>query len=104
MSTIIDSGPLVAALDRRDQYHKFVVHRMEQLKAPFYTCESVLSETFFLLQRAHVSQRGFIEILTTDKIDVSYSYQDHVSRIQGIIKTYANLPASFADACLLQMA
>lgn len=44
---IIDTGPIVAFLDKNDAEHGFVLQQMSQLKAPFFTCESAISEAFF---------------------------------------------------------
>ena len=103
MNVIIDAGPLIAFLDKREHYHDFAMQQVKKLQAPFFTCESVLSETFFLLQRANVSQQSLLELLNTDKIKIAFSYARHVNRVHKIVENYANLPASFADACLVSM-
>jgi predicted nucleic acid-binding protein len=48
---IIDTGVLVALIDRRDCYHAWVTEHLTQIAPPLLTCEAVLSESWFLLQR-----------------------------------------------------
>lgn len=49
--TILDSGPLVAFLDRRDHFHAWAETRFEQARFPLITCEAVLVEAYFILRR-----------------------------------------------------
>ena len=39
---LLDAGPLVAALNRRERTHDWVARQFEQLPPPFLTCEAVL--------------------------------------------------------------
>lgn len=39
----------------------------------------------------------------SDRLRVSFSYADHASRIHELMRTYSDLPMSFADACLVRM-
>jgi len=49
---VVDTGPLVAFLDKRDRHHDWAVSQWSQIEAPLLTCESVLSEACFLLRSA----------------------------------------------------
>jgi predicted nucleic acid-binding protein len=46
---IVDTGPLVALLDRAEQYHGWAAEQVKQLDPPMLVCEPVLVETMFLL-------------------------------------------------------
>lgn len=98
----MDTGPLVALLNARDAHHRWAVRHASRLKAPFYTCEAVLSEAHFLLQNA--GQERLLEVMTSGRLRCSFSYADHASRVQHLMRTYADQPMSFADACLVRMA
>jgi hypothetical protein len=39
-SVILDTGPLVAAINSRDTHHHWVVHQLLKIKPPLITCES----------------------------------------------------------------
>jgi predicted nucleic acid-binding protein len=50
-AAIVDTGPLVAFLDRAERHHHWVVERIEELDPPLLVCEPVLAETMHLLAR-----------------------------------------------------
>ena len=49
--TVLDAGPLVAFLDRRDSAHTWAEARFKEVHTPFLTCEAVLTEACFLLRK-----------------------------------------------------
>lgn len=53
----IDTGPLVALIDKRDAWHKWVTTIVKKIKPPLITCESVLSEYGFILNRSDIHTR-----------------------------------------------
>ena len=46
---LIDTGPLVALLNRRDRFHDWTAAQWNQIAPPMLTCEAVVSEACFLL-------------------------------------------------------
>lgn len=48
---LLDAGPLVALLNRRDEHHEWARRTLDGLDAPLLTCEAVLSEAWFLARR-----------------------------------------------------
>ena len=64
MSTLLDTGPLVAYLNRREHTrHPWAKRMFAQLPAPFYTCEAVLCEAAHLLKKAEASAFGHFWIV-----------------------------------------
>ena len=53
--TLVDTGPLVAMLDRNDRQHKWTVATLASVEGALVTCEPVLTEACFLLKRYHSS-------------------------------------------------
>jgi hypothetical protein len=41
-AAIVDTGPLVAFLDRAEQHHRLVAERAEELNTPLLVCKPVL--------------------------------------------------------------
>lgn len=103
MKTLLDTGPLVAILDAQDSHHDWAVRHAGQLKAPFLTCEAVFSEAHFLLSDPPGAQNRLLELMASDRIEISFSYADHASRVHALMRTYSDQPMSFADACLVRM-
>ncbi len=46
---LIDTGPLVAFLNRSDRFHEWTAAQWNQIAPPMLTCEAVVSEACFLL-------------------------------------------------------
>ena len=46
---LVDTGPLVALLDRSDSGHAWAVKVFKELRPPLLSCEAVLAETWHLL-------------------------------------------------------
>jgi predicted nucleic acid-binding protein len=47
---LIDTGPLVALLDRNDRFHAWMKEIWKTIEPPAFTCEAVMTEACFLLR------------------------------------------------------
>ncbi len=61
---IVDTGVLVALIDRSDRYHGWVSKELKQILPPLLTCEAVISEAWFLLGRVRNGRETLIQLLT----------------------------------------
>lgn len=101
---LIDSGALVAALRRRDQHHAWARAHFMAGTDPFVTCEAVISESFFLLERAHDGKEALCGLLEREIVIIDFSVADQLAETLRLIRRYHETPISFADACLVRMA
>lgn len=101
--TIIDTGPLVALLDRKDKYHEWVKKQLETIDPPLDTCEAVLSEAAFLLSHIPGGSQALLDLVAKDLVAVSFSLQAEARPIQQLLMRYANVPMALADACLVRL-
>lgn len=104
MHILLDTGPLVALLNRRDTFHIWSVEKARNLSPPFYTCEAILAEAHFLLASINQGNRRLIDLLSSGKIVCTPVASRNLNRVGELMMTYANVPMSFADACLVCMA
>ncbi len=74
------------------------------LAPPFYACEAVLAEPHFLLGGINQGNRRLIDLLDSGKITCTSVAADHLDRAGELMLTYAKVPMSFADACLVCLA
>ena len=100
----IDAGPLAAAFNRKDPHHRWVLETFKQLAGPFYTSESVLSETLFLLDRNNVASESLLEMLERGAVRIGFDPKLHMSNLIALIRRYADQPMSLADATLVRLA
>lgn len=95
---LADTGLVVGLLHKRDQYHEWAKRQFDRVSAPLYTCESVLLESFHLLEPVPTGQERLLSVLERGIFDLSFSYFQHTKRIHDLIRTYADQHMSFADA------
>lgn len=103
MKVLLDTGPLVALLNQRDQHHDWARATAAQLDSPLHTCEAVLAEAHYLLSRLHDGSRRLNELVASGRMDLSYQYTAHSHRVHQLMGKYASVPMSFADACLVAL-
>jgi predicted nucleic acid-binding protein len=102
--TILDTGPLVALLNRRDTYHNWITHQITIFKPPLLTCEAVITETCFLSCRDIGGANAVVELATNGFMKVPFHFNEEMEAIKNLMTRYTNVPMSFADACLVRMA
>jgi uncharacterized protein len=102
-SVLLDTGPLVAFLSAADAHHSWVREQWEQLSPPLLTCEAVITEAAFLLQRQRKSRAALFELIRRGVVRLDFALEDELSAVAALIERYANVPMSLADACLVRM-
>jgi predicted nucleic acid-binding protein len=102
-SVLIDTGPLVAALRQRDEHHEWARAHFQAATEPFVSCEAVISESLFLLERARAGKEALCGLLERGIIVVRYSFDDELTETLRLIRRYNDTPMCFADACLVRM-
>ena len=100
---IVDTGPLVAYLNRCDRWHRWVVDQMAALVPPLVTCEPVLSEACFLIHRAGGRPADLLRKVTQRSLEIGIDIEDDASAIESLMQRYADTPMSLADACLVRL-
>ena len=100
---LIDTGPLVASLSRRD-HHTWAVEEMSRLRRPLVTGEAVLSEAGFLLSSVGLDPALPLDAVARGALIVQPVVAEVSKRIASLMRTYANLPMSLADAALVGLA
>jgi predicted nucleic acid-binding protein len=100
---IIDTGPLVAFLNKSDKYHDWALTQFSQLNPPFFTCESVISEVCFLLRHTENGPQNVFKLLERELIQIPFKLEAEISTIINLMNKYKNIPMSLADACLVRM-
>jgi len=101
--TVADTGPIVALLVAADTHHAWAREVLGRLVPPLFTCEAVLSEAQFVIRRLGGNPRVVLELVQRGVLDVAFDVEDEVDRLIELQRTYANVPMSLADACLVRM-
>ncbi|MEW6666672.1 MAG: PIN domain-containing protein [Thermodesulfobacteriota bacterium] len=101
---ILDTGPLVAFLNRQDTYHNWSVAQWSEILPPMLTCEAVLSEACFLLRWQDKGREHIFELLRRKTIHIPFRMNENIAPLGDLMKKYDSIPMSLADACLVRMA
>lgn len=100
---LVDTGPLVAYVVREEAHHRWVRDVVQSVRAPLITCEAVLTEAFFLLQRVKRGGAALSSLINGGFVRTSFEASAEMSRVLALMAKYENVPMSFADACLVRM-
>jgi predicted nucleic acid-binding protein len=103
MRAIVDTGPLVAFLDRAERHHRWVGERVEELEAPLLVCEPVLTEAMHLLARYARAQDALFDLLHNEALSVAFRIEEHAGPLRKLLHKYRDTPMSLADACIVRM-
>ncbi len=101
---LVDTGFLVAAYNKRDPYHSICVKTYGQLENPLVTCEPVVAEAVYLLRFVSNAADDILASVEDQILEVSFELSKSTAQVRQIMKKYRDIPADFADACLIQMA
>ncbi len=101
---LLDTGAVVALLDRREQYHTRCVTTLRQIEGPLVTCEAVIAESCYLLRRLAGAPEAVLENVERGVFLLPFQLSQATSAVRTIMHKYHDLPIDFADACLIQLA
>jgi predicted nucleic acid-binding protein len=101
---VLDTGPLVALLNRHETCHDWAKLQWRDAVPPLLTCEPVLSEACFLLRALPGGRGEVMELLRRGAVEVAFHLEEHVEPLARLMRKYASVPMSLADACLVRMA
>ena len=101
---IVDTGPLVALLNGNDHAHAWVMQQLRSIQPPMITCESVLAEATYLTRQTPGARAALIEMIGENFLTIGMAVADHHSAILAMVRRYADVPMSLADACLVRLA
>jgi predicted nucleic acid-binding protein len=100
---IVDTGPLVAYFNRRDRWHRWATEQMAALSPPLVTCEPVITEACFLIQKSGGRPEDLIRKVAQRSLEIGMNFEDDASGLEALIQRYADTPMSLADACLVRL-
>jgi predicted nucleic acid-binding protein len=102
MKYFVDTGPLVAALDKSEAHHGWAVERLKSLPAPMTTCEAVIAEAAYLLRSRRQSADALFEFLQVGALCIEFDVQAEHAALRRLMARYAPR-MDFADSCLVRM-
>jgi uncharacterized protein len=104
MPILLDTGPIVALLDKSQPDHVKCVELLSTLEAPLVTSEAVIAEACYLLRKLAGASVHVLQNVESGNFLIPYRVTGRAARISKLMTRYASIPMDFADACLVDLA
>lgn len=101
---IVDTGPIVALFEPKDQWHDAIKKCLNVSRARFITTWPVVTEVMHHLGGYIEAQVAFLEWIERDGLRVDSAIGQDVARVKHLILKYSDVPMDFADASIVLLA
>lgn len=100
---LLDTGPLVALLNRRERMHVRVKAALQLLPVPLLTVEPVLAEAMYLLRGVPKGPKAVLAMVRDGLLRVPLAIEPEAHELEVLMTRFARVPMSLADACLVRL-
>lgn len=101
---LVDTGPLVALFDPKDNQHGRCVEVLKTIREPISTTVPVLTEAFHMLQPESVGSNRLRDFVENGGLSVWVFDRTTLRRAFELMESYADHPMDLADASLIAAA
>lgn len=103
-ATLLDTGVIVALLDRDERHHEKCVEIVSDLIGPLVTCEAAIAEACYLLRRTSGAPEAIIGNVANGVFQTPVRLADQANVVEKLLRKYRDVPMALADACLVELA
>jgi predicted nucleic acid-binding protein len=103
-NALIDSGAIVAMLDKTDPWHRLCQEAFRQLHLPLLTSEAVLTEVFHFVGEAQSKMESAWKFLRSGALVLGRIDHQELPQVHALMSRYWDRPMDFADATLVHLA
>jgi predicted nucleic acid-binding protein len=103
-NTLIDTGAILALLDRTDRWHGICVETFNHLLLPLVTSQAVLTELFHLVGDSRHEMEATWKFIRSGAIVLATIENSELPHLHALMSRYADRPMDFADASLVYLA
>jgi predicted nucleic acid-binding protein len=101
---LLDTGVIVALLDRTERTHAACAEAIEEAAAPLVTCEAVIAESCYLLRGLTGAADAILENVRRGVFQIPLQLTQAAAPIQRLFRKYRDREMDLADACLVHLA
>jgi predicted nucleic acid-binding protein len=101
---IVDTGAILALLDRTDRWHRSCVDAFYQLRLPLLTSQAVLTELFHLVGESRHEIEAAWKFIRSGALRLVAIEDSELPELQTLMSRYWDRPMDFADATLVHLA
>lgn len=103
-NALIDTGAILALLDRTDRWHNICVDAFRQLRLPLLTSEAVLTEVFHLVGDSRHEMETAWKFVRSGALTLGIIEPSELTHLHSLMSRYWDRPMDFADATLVYLA
>ena len=103
-AVLVDTGPLVALLDRSDPDHAACQETLGSLNDSMVTVWPVVTEAMYMLRAYGKAQEALWEMIEMGAVEILPLGVDDVPRMKELMRKFRDLPMDLADAALVRVA
>ncbi len=101
---LVDTGAILALLDRSDRWHRVCTQTFQQLHLPLITSQAVLAELFHLVGDSRAEMETTWKFLRSGAVVIAPIPDSELAPIHELMSRYRDRPMDFADATLVHLA
>jgi predicted nucleic acid-binding protein len=101
---LLDTGVIVALLDRSERKHAACAEAIEEAFAPLVTCEAVIAESCYLLRGLAGAAEAILENVRTGVFQIPFQISQAAAPLQRLYRKHRDREMDLADACLVHLA
>ena len=87
---LLDTGVLVAVVNKRDTYHHWAVKQWGNIAKPCLTCEPVITESCFLLQEVYGGEDAVMGLVSQGYLEIAFSLREEIEVIRVTLQSHKN--------------
>ena len=101
---LLDTGFIVALLDRSENFHKTCAQTVREVEAPLVTCEAVITESCYLLRSLSGASEAVIENIAAGIFQIPFQLSRETAAVKQLLRKCKDRKIDLADACLIRLA
>jgi predicted nucleic acid-binding protein len=103
---VIDTGPVVAAANRKDDYHKQCVELLQGFPGPLLLPAPLITEIGYMLhsRAGSKAEADFLRDVADGVYEMVQVTAADAARAADLVEQYSNLPLGTADAIVVAVA
>jgi predicted nucleic acid-binding protein len=103
-NALIDTGAILALLDRSDRWHRTCANAFRQLRLPLLTSEAVLTELFHLVGDQQSEMEAAWKFVRSGALALGTIEDTELPHLHNLMSRYWDRPMDFANATLVYLA
>ena len=103
-SAVIDTGAVLALLDRNDRWHEPCKNAFRQMRLPLLTSQAVLTDLFHLVGDGRAEMESAWKFVRSGALVLGTIEDAELPQLRALMFQYWDRPMDFADATLVHLA